>query len=99
VDEFGAFSPSPSTLRAAVARRGRDQRVVLVLHPAVRLDDAAFEEANPGVIVRRNRNVPSMQQVFVFDLAELLGGGFAQVTEQGVHLVHLPGSDPRSGFS
>jgi len=94
MDQFPVGSPSPAQLRAAVARRRRDQQVVLVLHPGVVLDDAAFEAANPGVIVRRNRHVPSLTKVFVFDLGELFGAGLARVSERGLELVALPRTDP-----
>lgn len=67
----------PDTLRQALARRQRDQQVVMVLHPDAVLDDAAFEAGNTGVTVRRSSLVGAPERVVIFDLADLLAGRMA----------------------
>jgi hypothetical protein len=73
----GAVQLDPETLRQALARRARDQQVVMVLHPDVVLDDVAFEAANTNVTVRRSRLVGEAHRVVVFDLADLVRGSMA----------------------
>lgn len=85
---------TPEALREAVAGRGRSDELVVVLHPDVVLDDGAFEAANTGVTVRRNGLVQSPHQVFVFDRDELMKGGLATVSDEGLELRDLPGSEP-----
>lgn len=77
-----------------MAGRARSDELVVVVHPDVVLDDKAFEQANTGVTVRRNGLVQSPHQVFVFDRDELMKGGMATVTDEGLELRHLPGSEP-----
>jgi hypothetical protein len=85
---------TPESLREAVAGRRRSDELVVVLHPDVALDDVAFEADNAGVTVRRNGLVRSPHQVFVFDRQELMKGGMATVTDEGLELRSLPGSEP-----
>lgn len=86
---------SPADLQAAVARRERDEEIVVLLNPGVAIDDRAFEAANQNVTVLRTNMIHGLRQVYVFHRDEMLRCGIAsETTAGGLQLHRLPGTAP-----